>query len=282
LCPGDRSALKGWPPRMYLAHWGLERSPFADGADEPLFYEGDSQVEALARLRFVVRDGRRAAVICGGRGVGKSRLVRQFAEECRRDGRPVAAASLAGTSAREALWQVASQWAIGPRPADDAVALFRRIAAALDAQRWQQSAAVVLLDDADLAGPDVRAYVQRLVQVSGGGSRLSIVMSTSSDAVDRLGVELLEAVDLRVDLEPWSESECVGYVQHALLEAGCDRPAFDDEALETLARLSGGVPRRLNRLADHALLAAAAEELEEASAATIEAANDALAWLVPA
>ena len=68
-------------------------------------------------------------------------------------------------------------------------------------------------------------------------------------------------VDLRIDLEPWTASECVGYVQHALLESGCDQPAFDDEALETLASLSGGVPRRLNRLADHALLAAAAEGL---------------------
>jgi type II secretory pathway predicted ATPase ExeA len=267
---------------MYLAHWSLERSPFADGADEPLFCEGDSQVEALARLRFVVRDRRRAAVICGGRGVGKSRLMRQFAEECRHEGRAVVATSLAGVTAREALWQVAAQWAIGPHPADDAVTLFRRIAAALDAQRWQRCAAIVLFDDADLAGPDVRSYVQRLVQVSGDDSWLSLVLSTSTDALDRLGADLLEAVDLRIDLEPWSESECVGYVQHALLEAGCDRPAFDDGALETLARLSGGVPRRLNRLADHALLAAAAEGLDAATAATVEAADDALAWRMPA
>jgi general secretion pathway protein A len=267
---------------MYLAHWGLGRSPFADGADQPLFYEGDSQVEALARLRFVARDGRRAALVCGVRGVGKSRLMRQFAEECRREGRSVAAASLAGISAREALWHIAAQWAIGPQPADEAVTLFRRIATSLEAQLCRQCASVVLFDDADLAGPDVRSYLQRLVQAAGDGSRLSIVMSASTNAVDRLGVELLDVMDLRVDLEPWSESECVGYVQHALLEAGCDRPAFDDGALETLARVSGGVPRRLNRLADHALLAAAAEELDAATAATVEAAHEALAWLVPA
>jgi general secretion pathway protein A len=267
---------------MYLAHWGLERSPFADGAGEPLFYEGDSQVEALARLRFVVRDGRRSAVICGGRGMGKSCVARLFAQECRREGRRVASISLAGLSARETLWQIAAQWAIGPHPTEDAVAMFRRVAAALEGLRWQPNGAVVLLDDADLAGPDVRSYVQRLVHVGGDGSRMSLVLSASTESLERLGADLLDAVDMRIELEPWSESECVGYVQHALLDAGSDRPAFDDEALAALARLSGGVPRRLNRLADHTLLAAAVEQLDAATAATVEAAHEALGWLVPA
>lgn len=267
---------------MYLSHWGLERSPFADGAGEPLFYEGDSQIEALARLRFVVRDGRRSAVICGGRGVGKSRVARQFARECRREGRRVAAISLAGLSARETLWQVAAQWAIGPQPAEDAAALFRRVAAAIEGLRWQPSGAVVLLDDADLAGPDVRSYLQRIVQVGGDRSRMSLALAASTGGLDRLGVDLLDAVDMRIDLEPWSDIECVGYIQHALLEAGCDRPAFDDEALAALARRSGGVPRRLNRLADQTLLAAAVEQLDAATAATVEAAHEALARTVPA
>ena len=48
------------------------------------------------------------------------------------------------------------------------------------------------------------------------------------------------------------------------------------------ATLSGGVPRHVNRLADHALLAAAAAGLEVVDAATIEQAHDALSWLATA
>jgi general secretion pathway protein A len=92
---------------------------------------------------------------------------------------------------------------------------------------------------------------------------------------------LLDAVDLRIDLEPWSEGETVGYVQHALVEAGCDRPIFGDEALSALFHLSDGVPRRVNRLADQALLGAAAEGLEQVTAAIVESAHDAVGWMTP-
>ncbi len=267
---------------MYLAHWGLARSPFADSGGPPLFYEGESQVEALARLRFVVHQRRRLALLVGGRGVGKSLAVRRFADDCRREGRRVATVNIAGLSVRELFWQLAAEVAAGPQPSDDAVALFRRLNAFADSLRWQPEPALVLLDDADLAGPDVRNQVMRLMRVGGDQPRLAFVLTAAPQGLERLGVELLDATDLRIDLEPWSESECVGYVQHALLEAGCDRPAFDDEALAALANLSGGIPRQVNRLADHALLAAAAEGLEAVGASTVDAAQESLHWLASA
>jgi general secretion pathway protein A len=257
---------------MFLAHWNLARSPFADGQAAPLFYEGDSQAEALARLRFVVADGRRLAVVAGDRGMGKSLALRRFAEECRREGRPVAVTSLAGLTVRELWWQLAAQLAIGPQSADDAVVLFRRLAGFVDSLRWRSASAAILLDDADLAGPDVRAQLARLLALGGDQPRLSLVLATSPAGIERLGADLLDAADLRIDLDSWSETECIGYIQHALLEAGCDRPAFDDDALSALAALSGGVPRRINRLADQSLLAAAAEERETVDVATVEAA----------
>ena len=51
---------------MYHAHWGLQRSPFA-GGEAPQFFAGESQTEALARLRFVAEQ-RRHALLTAGRG----------------------------------------------------------------------------------------------------------------------------------------------------------------------------------------------------------------------
>jgi general secretion pathway protein A len=263
---------------MYLAHWGLERSPFAPGTRAPLFYEGESQAEALARLRFVVQNGRRLAIVVGASGSGRSVLLHRFAEQCRREGRPVSSASLAGLSGRELSWQLAAQLSLGPLPGDDAAALFNRIAALINSLRWQRERATLLLDDADQAGPDVRTFVLRLLALGGDDARLTFVLSTTPTDAWRLGREVLDASDLLIDLEPWSEVETVGYIQHALVEGGCERPAFDDEALSVLWALSGGVPRHVNRLADHALLCAAAEGRETIDAAIIEAAHDALNW----
>ena len=69
----------------------------------------------------------------------------------------------------------------------------------------------------------------------------------------RLGEQLLEMIDLRIDLEPWDELDTIGYLQLALVEAGCQQPLFDDDSLSEIHRLAAGIPRRVNRLADYAL-----------------------------
>jgi general secretion pathway protein A len=269
---------------MYLEHWGLERSPFAPSAAPPFYYEGESQAEAAARLRFVARQGRRLALLAGIRGAGKSLTLARFAQECRREGRGAVSVGLAGLTVRELLWQITAQLALGPRPSEDTVALFRRFVGSIEspASASAVSGTLLLLDDADQAGPDVRSQLMRLLNVGGSRWRLTLVLTAGNDGLTRLGGELLDATDLCIDLEPWSDADTIGYIQHALLEAGCDRPAFDDEALSVLATLSGGVPRHVNRLADHALLAAAAAGLEAVDAGMIEATHDALSWLATA
>jgi type II secretory pathway predicted ATPase ExeA len=263
---------------MYLAHWGLERSPFAPSSAPPLYYDGETQIEAAARLRFSVRHGRRLAMLVGAAGVGKSVALHRFAEELRREGGRVVFASLRGLAVREMLWQICAQLALGPQPSDDSVALFRRLGVFVQSLAWQREAVALALDDADAAGPDALTQLVRLLSLGGDRSRTTLLLTTAPGGLPRLGRELLDATDLRIDLEPWSESETIGYVQHALLEAGCDRPAFDDEALSVLATLSDGVPRHVNRLADHALLMAAAAGRDAVDAATVEAAHEALRW----
>ncbi len=57
---------------------------------------------------------------------------------------------------------------------------------------------------------------------------------------------------------------------------------FDDEALSALFHLTDGVPRQVNRLADHALLGAAAEGQDAVDAGMLELAHESLAWTAPA
>lgn len=260
---------------MYHAHWGLKHSPFASGAG-PLYYEGESQGEPLARLRYAAEHSRHALVM-GVRGVGKSATARHFVEQRRRDGRDAVLIGLAGLSTRELLWQIAAGLCLGPRADEDAVRLFRRLADFAASSR--QGGAVVLLDDVDQAGADVRTQLVRLLGINGGTTPwLTLVLTATISGARRLGDELLEAIDLRIDVEPWSEADMVGYVQHALVEAGGDAPVFEDEALAAMFALTDGVPRKVNRLADHALLGGAAERREMIDAAMVEAAHDALGW----
>jgi type II secretory pathway predicted ATPase ExeA len=83
-------------------------------------------------------------------------------------------------------------------------------------------------------------------------------------------------MDLQIRLEPWEESDTIAYLQMALLDAGCERPIFDDHALTVLHTLSAGVPREVNRLADYSLNGAASDGCETIDAGVVEAAYDAI------
>jgi type II secretory pathway predicted ATPase ExeA len=131
----------------------------------------------------------------------------------------------------------------------------------------------VLLDDVHEAGPDLSAQLLRLVQLDAARETLTLVLATRAAQAPRLGEQLLELVDLRIDLEPWGELDTVGYLQLALVEAGCERPLFDDDSLAEIHRLTSGVPRQVNRLAEHALWAGAAGTPEIIDTAAIRAAH---------
>jgi type II secretory pathway predicted ATPase ExeA len=104
------------------------------------------------------------------------------------------------------------------------------------------------------------------------------VLAAEPDQAARWNESIRELVDLRIDLGPWSEADTIGYVQTSLVDAGRFDPVFETDALSAVHELSGGVPRRVVRLADFALLAGAAAELNSIDAATVHAAYGEMRW----
>ncbi len=270
--PGNAQVMHQTDPTI----WGLEKSPFSSGLEMRLFFEGATHREALARLRFL-RANRRLGLVLGEPGTGKSLLFKVFENECRRQGCAVASVNLLGLSTREFYWQIASQLAAAVRVEDDQLRLFRQLSDRIVVNRLQDVPTVVLVDDAHQALPDLLAQLVRLTQLDAvSPNPLTMVLATCEAQSARLGEQLLELIDLRIDLEPWDELDTIGYLQLALVEAGCQQPLFDGEALSEIHRLTAGVPRRVNRLAEHALLVGAADTGEIIDTETIRAAHEAL------
>ena len=262
---------------MYQTHWGLEKPPFPSGLDPKLFYQGASQRESLARLRFLLAHRRRLGLVQGATGLGKSLLATVFAEECRQAGHAVAQIDLLGLSTREFYWQLGNKLRAAVRVEDDMLRLFRQLTDRLQENALQSKQTVLLLDDLDQAGPDLQNQVQRLLRTEAAhGGWLTLVATANSTSLNRLSQGLLELVDLRIDLQPWDELDTVGYLQLALFEAGAERPLFDDEAMSDLHRESEGVPRKVNRLADCALLAGSSNSQTMIEASTIREATEAI------
>jgi type II secretory pathway predicted ATPase ExeA len=257
---------------MYLSHFKLSSSPFSGRGPHQHFFACGTHQEALARLEFLVANRRTLGLLLGPMGIGKSIIVRKLAERLGRQGCYVAKASLVGLTGEELLSSLINQLGCGDRQQAHPVRLWRRLGDRLAEFRALQKRVVFLLDDLDLASEELQSFVIRLVSADAASDACHTLIAACD--VNRLGVvseRILHLVDLRVDLDAWSEAETGAYLKAALAKAGCDTAVFDDEAVKQIHGLSDGIPRQVNRLADLALVAAAGQRTDHIDGETVAA-----------
>jgi type II secretory pathway predicted ATPase ExeA len=262
-----------------LEHWGLERWPFRSVPDADQLYPTAGHHEALARIDYLVDSRRRLGALLGDAGVGKSLVLRSAARELSRQGRATVLVDALGRTPRELLWQFAAGLGAAPREDADVARLWRQVTDRIVENRAQQIHTVLLVDDAGQAGPDVLMQFVRLARLDTSASaQWTIVLAAEPGQAARWDETLRNLIDLRIELAAWSEEDTVGYVQTALVESGRFEPLFDNEALAVLHELTRGVARHVARLADFALLAAAAAGFDTIDAATVETAHEEIIW----
>lgn len=256
---------------MYESHWGLRQAAFRNMPDPRRYFAAAPHEEALARLHFLVERRWRLGLLCGDAGTGKSFILQMLAESWRRRGLAVAQVNLQGLDTDEFLWRLAAGIGLNPDIAITPLALWQQFDDQLIAYRFEQRGAVVVFDSYESATPPVLSLVTRLVRTEElPEQRLSFVLAGREQNRFHLNRDLLQFVDLRIDLAPWSQSETEEYVRQALARAGSSRPIFTDSGLARLYDLSHGLPRRVNQLAELALMAGAGQELDSVDADTVE------------
>lgn len=262
---------------MYLTHWGLRAAPFQTAFDPHYFYQSPTHEEALARIHFLQEQHRRLGLLIGGAGSGKTFLMNLLAREGRQAGRCVPAISLLGLDGYEWLHQLASELGVNPGRNESLPMLWRSIRARLIEHRYEERETFLLLDDGQHLQPAVLTQLLRLVHFDPSPqARLTIVMTSTPDGLRRLGRDLLEMVELRIDLESWDATDTQQYVVRSLLHAGREKPVFSPAALSRLHELAEGVPRRVSQLADLSLLAGAGRSAEQIDAPVVESVHQEL------
>jgi len=246
---------------MYTAYWKLHERPFDDGAEARFYYPSEAHQAALLKLRYAAEHRCGAALVAGAPGLGKTRLVETLLRELPERYGPRVHLKFPQMPPAQLLALLAGELT-GERSLEGTIdGSLHRIADLLAKNDKAGRRAIVVIDEAHLLRETSALETVRLLLnfqpawlvLLAGQSDLLLALKRMPALEERFTVKCLLR---RLALE-----ETISYISHRMVAAGATdvHGIFDTAALEAVHRLSEGVPRRINRLCDLALLVGFAE-----------------------
>lgn len=260
---------------MYLAFFGLGEKPFAITPDPRYLYLSERHAEALAHLVYGVSEAGGFVQLTGEVGTGKTTIVRSLLGQIPANAE-VALILNPRMTAPEFLLTICEELGIGvPDSAQgsvkDLVDILNHylLRAHADGRR-----VVLLVDEAQNLAPDVLEQVRLLTNLETHTQKLLQIILIGQpelrELLDRADLrQLAQRVTGRYHLAPLSPPESAAYVRHRLRVAGATTDIFSASALAEIQRLSKGIPRVINVIADRALLGAYTQDRHRVTAALV-------------
>ncbi len=256
---------------MYLEHYGLNEAPFRITPHTGFFYAGADRGATLEALIHAVVHGDGIVKVIGEVGSGKTLLSRMLIERLP-DG--IAAVYLANPSLsrEDVFYALASELGVAIPDGARASSAMRAVQETLVGLHDCGKQPVVLIDEAHAMPVETLDEMRRLCDLEANQRRLLKLVL--------FGQPELEAVLLRADmrqlrerithsftLAPLAGEALAQYLDFRLRAAGHRGPSpFTPAAIELIGAASQGLARRINILADKALLAAFAAGKQQVDA----------------
>ena len=247
---------------LYLEHFGLNEPPFRITPHTDFFFEGAERGAMLEALAYAVLHDEGIVKVSGEVGSGKTMLCRMLMERLPPE---VATIYLATPSlARDEILHAIADDLELKLPERRTVAL-RELQEHLITLYGAGRRVVILIDEAHVMPDDTLEQVRLLSNLESSRHKLlQIVLFGQPELDATLAKSSLRQLRDRIThgfrMRPLAAPEVAKYLSFRMRAAGYRGPdVFAPRAARRLARASGGLTRRINILADKALLAAYSE-----------------------
>jgi len=260
---------------MYRKHFALTHHPFGhEIAPEDLFPSTSSR-ELEVRLAHLL-DLRGIGLVTGDSGSGKTCACRKVLTRLHTGRYRVVYVSLSTGNVMD-LYKMIS-WEMGLAVERSRAALHRQIKS--EVSRLCTDARIrpiLVVDEAHHLRPDVLEDLRLLTNYQMDAEhRLCLLFLGQPELRRRLTMAVHEAlaqrIVMRYHLTALAREELSPYLTHRLRLAGAELPLFDPTAEEALFQATSGLPRKINLLAHHTLMAAALARARTATADHVQAA----------
>ena len=251
---------------MYASFFGLNEKPFSITPDPRYLFLSERHAEALAHLVYGINEAGGFIQLTGEVGTGKTTVVRSLLAQAPKHAE-IALILNPRMTPSEFLLAICEELGIGvaaesERSLKDLVDLlsFHLLKAHAEGKRI-----VLVVDEAQNLSVEVLEQVRLLTNLETETQKLLQIILIGQpelrELLDRVDLrQLAQRITGRYHLAPLTGDEAAAYVRHRLRVAGSTREVFSNGALREIQRLSGGVPRLINIIADRALLGAFTED----------------------
>ena len=243
---------------MYEAYWELKEKPFENTPDPRFIYYSKQHKEAVARLLYVVREHKGAALLTGEYGSGKTLLTRVLWHELQQENQFQSVFILnPRLSGLEFIQEIVHQLGGAEVPASK-IELFHNLHKILYSNYNTDKHSVIIIDEAQaIQDRDIFEEVRLLLNFQLDNAFLLTIILLGQPELKYSLISLpqfMQRIAVRYHLKALDEVETKEYILHRLNVAGTNRQIFDGEAHKEIYFCSAGIPRRINTICDLALL----------------------------
>ena len=262
---------------IYQQYFALNCEPFSIVPDPGFLYPSSQHRQAVAHLKYGLDREGGFVLLTGEVGTGKTTLTRTLLKRLPAHVR-VAYVLNSTLEVTDVLASICQELSI-ELPQTTETSLSKNCIDALNsdliAAHAEGKKTLVVIEEAQNLSPEVLEILRLLSNLETATHKLlHILLVGQPELLETLAQkdqrQLNQRVVARFHLLPLAKSDVANYVNHRLHHAGANRAIFENAAMGALFKLTKGVPRLINLICHHALLAAYATGAKTVSAKLVK------------
>ncbi len=263
---------------MYQQHFGLDRPPFKITPDTSLFFEGKQRGAVLEALCYAIESGAGIIKVVGEVGSGKTMLCRMLELQLRDSAIDVVYIANPSFSPDNILHIIAHELQLDVSHDVSKVDVMQKIQAHLLRKHAENQQVVLFVEEAQSMPVETLEEIRLLSNLETDQNKLlQMVLFGQPELDEKLAQASIRQLKERIThsfyLAPFQPEDTLQYLNFRLRSVGYRGPdIFTKKTAATVKKYSTGLIRRINILADKALLAAYAEGSHSVTAKHIKSA----------
>jgi general secretion pathway protein A len=259
---------------MYEAYFSLKERPFSISPDPRFIYLTAQHQEALAKVQYSIAQRMGVSTIYGDIGAGKTSLARRlwvlYADNPKYNFAMIVHPNFPSTF--QFVKEIRREFGLDkpPRSLSDALNEFQEF---LLEEHAKGKTNILVIDEAQNLKPSNYETLRQLLNFETNTQKLlQIALFGQNDLATKIDrqPELKDRITIFGALTPLTFDDAIALIDFRWKVAGGDKHPFESEALEAIFKYSKGLPRKISKLCDNALIRALSNELKSVNKEIVE------------